>query len=144
MRRISVLVTACVVAVALLALSPVMASAAPPKATDLVVHVHNGPLATVTLAVNAGTPQNATLTADSKGDCTLYGSWPKGSVATVTATLGSATSTATKTLEPNHNTVNIQLATAVPEFGAIAAGAAVLISVVGFILIRRRRLVAGH
>lgn len=144
MRKVSSLlcksVLAAVAGLAILAGTAAAAQQGP--ATDVVVHVHKGPGATVTLNVSGLT---ATQPADSKGDTKFSGSWPAGSQASATATLGGTTFTGnTKDLTPGNNTINLFAVSAVPEFGTVAAVVAVLLGATAFFFIRRRRLGAAH
>jgi hypothetical protein len=159
-RRMSVLFAACVVAVGVLALVPAMASAKP--VGGIVVHVHDGFNANVSVVVSPTggtaftlTGQASTLVGKKDGEITFSSSRfpnpvPKGSSATVTATLGSDSFAPFQgnpvMLTSNVNTFELHKVSVsvVPEFGAVAAGAAVLLSVVAFVFIRRRRLAAAH
>lgn len=148
MRKVSsFLCRSVLAAVAVLAILAAAAGAAPGDATDVVVHVHSGPGAIVTLNVSAGSPMTATQTADSKGDTTFFGTWPVGSQASATATLdGTTYQGKVITLTSNNNTINLftVTVTAVPEFGTIAGASALLLGAMAFIFIRRRRLVAAR
>ena len=146
MRKVSSLLCKSVLAaVAVLAIFAAAAGASPGNATDVVVHVHGGSGATVTLKVSLGSPMTATQTADSKGHTTFSGTWPVGSQASATATKGTTTFTGnTKDLTPNNNEINLFAVSAVPEFGTVAAAAAIVLGATAFFFIRRRRLAAAR